>query len=105
MTPLQGRVIESYLLFRDQPMTIAGLFRLNRSAYLRAVLAFCALGTLAEYALGTTGAACVATAFAVMLLRDFGFYRRSVAIWPVVREVLDWKKIEQLASAPDRFAV
>ena len=55
MTPLQRRVLQSYLFFRDQPMTIADLFRINRFIYLRAVLALNALGCIGPIHLWSSG--------------------------------------------------
>jgi len=37
-------------------------------------------------------------AYGTMLLRDVGYYRRSRRVWPVVREVIAWDKVERLAS-------
>lgn len=101
MTPLQRRNLEIYLRFRERPMTIFGLFWANRRIYFLLLLAFSAFSALVYFIYGRTGAAFVGVAFAVLILRDIGFYRRSVAVWPMLRDLLDWSKVEQLTSSPD----
>ena len=82
-------------------MTVLGLFWANRLTYLLSVVAFSIFAVLAHYAYGPLGPAFVAVAFTVMLLRDIGYYRRAVATWPIVREVLDWNRVEHLANLTD----
>jgi hypothetical protein len=53
---------------------------------------------LAYSCYGVITAAFVGGAFAVMVLRDIGWYRRTVANWPVLQQVIDWSKVEQLSS-------
>ena len=50
-------------------------------------------GELAAYLLGV--------ALLSALVRDIGFFRRSVASWPLMQSVMDWKKVEDLLRADD----
>jgi hypothetical protein len=101
MTPPQRRSLQLYLHFREQPMTVASLLWANRRIYLILLLLFGAMAAFAYSTFGSTGAAFLAVAFTVVLLRDIAHCRRSAAIWPVLQQVLDWKKIEQFASLTD----
>ena len=53
-----------------------------------------ALGWLAYSSFGFSGAAYLAVAFVTALLRDIGYFIRSARVWPVIRETLDWSKVE-----------
>ncbi|XHR29546.1 MAG: hypothetical protein ACFUZC_03110 [Chthoniobacteraceae bacterium] len=54
---------------------------------------------LVYFGTGIFGGACVGGVFAVVILRDIGYFRRTVSSWSVLREVLDWNKIEKLLAA------
>lgn len=99
MTPIQRRNLEIYLHFRDQPMTVPALIWANRRIYFLLLSLYTAFAALVYTAFGMTGAAFVGVALAAVLLRDIAFYRRSVAVWPMLQEVLDWNKIETLAAS------
>lgn len=96
MTRLQRRNLQLYLRFRDKQMTVAQLIWCNRRIYLLLLLVFAIVAALFYAAAGTLGASFAGVALAVMVLRDIGYYRRSVAIWPALQRVLDWTKVEQL---------
>ena len=65
---------------------------------LRPINSLSAIIVLAYYAAGPTGAAFFAGMLLAASARDIGYCRRSVAVWPVIPEVLDWEKVEWLAS-------
>ena len=98
MNPLQHRSLQLYLYFRERPMTVAALLWANRRVYLIMGLFFGGLGSFVYSQFGSEGAVLVAVAFVTVVLRDIGYWRRSVKIWPVLKQVLDWNKVEQLAS-------
>jgi len=94
MTRLQLRNLQVYLKYRERPMTITGLIWANRRIYF---LLFVLFGAIAWffYLLGGWWLASYAlVALVCAVARDIGYYRRSARIWPVVKEVLDWQKIE-----------
>lgn len=103
-TAVQQRNLRVYLQFRDRPMTVSGLFWANRRIYLLLTLFFGLATALFYRALGGIAAGFVLTAYATLILRDIGHNRRSVQVWPMVREVLDWSKVEQLAAQPQNPA-
>jgi len=80
-------------------MTIPGLLWSNRRVYLIMIAFFAIFAALITSVVGNEGVYFVAVAFVVLICRDIGFFRRSAAIWPVLQEVLDWKKIEELMPA------
>jgi|GEM_PF-1871853 len=97
-TAAQRLNLRVYLHFRDRPMTISGLFWASRRTYLLLTLFFGLAAALFYWLLGEIAAGFMLTAYAVLILRDIGHCRRSVQVWPMVREVLDWSKVEQLAA-------
>ena len=101
MTSVQRRNLQLYLRFRGQRMTIAGLLWANRRIYALLVLVFGAFATFLYLAIGSFAAAYVGVAFAVVILRDIGFYRRSAALWPVLEQVLDWSRVEEFVTSPE----
>ena len=99
MTRLQLRNLQVYLQYRERPMTVVGLFWANRRIYLLLVIIFGVAAGLFYSVGGWWLAGYALVALACTLLRDLGYYRRSARIWPVVKDVLDWQKIEALVSA------
>ena len=79
-------------------MTVGGLFWANRRIYLLLVILFGGVTGLFYSAGGWPLASYVMVAFACIVLRDVGYYRRSARVWPVIQKVLDWPKVERLAS-------
>lgn len=98
MTRLQLRNFKLYLLFRDKPMSVAGLLWANRRVYLILTAAFGALVAVMYFTVGGYEAAFMGFVFFVVMMRDIGFFRRSAAVWPALRQVLDWKKIEEMVA-------
>ena len=82
-------------------MTIAGLIWASRRVYLLLFLLFGALAGLLYLFVAPVAATYVALALVVAILRDVGYFRRSAKLWPVLEQVLDWKRIEQLAGHTD----
>ena len=101
MNPIQRRNLQLYQHFRKQPMTILRLFWANRRIYLFLLIIFGAFAALVYFAFDFYGAAIVGVALVVLMLRDFAFYRISVAIWPLLREILDWNKIDELLASDE----
>jgi len=99
MTPLQRRNLQLYLRFREHSPTVSALLWANRRNYLILLSALGGLGGFFYLAVGGVSASFFAVAFVISVLRDIGHYRRSIDIWPVLRQVLDWNKIDQLAQA------
>ena len=98
MTASQRRALQLDLRFRGGRITIAGLFWAHRRIYVLLPLYF---GVAAAFwlAYGPAAAGYVGVAFVMLILRALGFYRVSVAHWPVHQPVLDWARVEELAAA------
>jgi hypothetical protein len=73
----------------------------NLRIYLLFVLCFAAFGAFLYHQFGPPVAGYVAVAFVSIVLRDIGYFRRSVRIWPILQQVLNWPKIEQLVSSKE----
>ena len=98
LTRIQRRQIALYLHFKNRPVTIGQLFWFSRRTY-AILLTTAALSALVAFELDDYFLlVIVAVAYGTMLLRDVGYYWRSRRVWPVVREVLAWDKLQQLAS-------
>ena len=82
-------------------MTVARLLRLNVRSYALVLLLFGAFAMFLYCAFGLFAAAYIGVAYAVMILRDIGYLRRTVALWPLTVQVLEWSRIEELAASPD----
>ena len=95
LTRTQRRLLTIYEKYRDRPMTIGSLLWASRKVYAILLGVF---GVVIAYFyfvdLAFIGSFFV-VALAATLLRDFGYFRRSVAIWPVLREVIDWDRVAQ----------
>lgn len=98
MTPIQLRNLKFYLKFRDKPMSIGLLLRQNARIYGILLLLFAVLAAFVYSVFGLMPSLLIVTAFAVMVLRDIGFYRRTVQLWPCLNRVLDWGKVEELVN-------
>lgn len=99
MTRLQLRNLQIYLKYRERSMTVAGLFWANRRIYLLLTFFFGGAAALFYLAGGWQIASYGLVAFVCVILRDIGYYRRSARVWPVIKEVLDWPKVEAFVSA------
>jgi hypothetical protein len=93
LTKIQRNTLVVYQQFRERPMTVSGLFWASRKAYLILFALFGAVAALYYSAGWNVGASCVGMAFVSIVVRDIGHFRRSAAVWPVVREVLDWDRV------------
>ena len=96
LTALDRTYLRQYLKFRDQPMTVAGLFRSNLKNYCLQFTIFGACAVALYYLTGLEAMTYVAVVAVTVLLRDFGFFRRSVNLWPMTEAVTDWQRIEEL---------
>ena len=99
MTRLQLRHLRVYLQYRERPMTVLGLFRANLRIYLYLLSFFGVIGALFYSASGWKIVSYLGVALATMIARDIGYFRRAAKIWPTLQQVLDWEKVEQLASS------
>ena len=99
MTKLQRRSLQILLEHRAQTPTIISLLWTNRVRYALLLLWFGLLGGLWYYLAGGLVASYLAVAVAAVILRDIGYFRMAVAVWPVNRAIIDWQKAEHLATA------
>jgi hypothetical protein len=101
MTPLQRRNVKLWLKFREQPMSIPGLIWANRRMYALLVFLFAGIAAVVYAVSGALAASFLGVALLAVFARDIGFYRRSIAIWPVLQRALDWEKVEELARSDE----
>ncbi len=96
MTRLQRRNLQIWLKFRDKPMSFAALFWANRRTYLLMFISFSLLGLVAYNTFGWAGAGYLVVAFIIAVARDLGYFIRSARAWPVLRQAIDWTRVETL---------
>lgn len=77
----------------------------NRLEYVKMAVIFCIFGVVAHHMVHSLGVPLLAVVFCVVCLRDLGYYRANVKVWPLLRQVLDWDKVEEMAAAAERFTV
>lgn len=101
MTPLQRRTLSIWLKFREKPLSVWALFWASRRIYLLTFTVFAVIGWLVYSRFGPSGVVYLLVAFVTALLRDVGYFARSARAWPVVREIIDWSKVETLLNAQE----
>ena len=98
MNRVQKRQLQAYLHFRNKRMTLLDLIRFNW----RIFLLITGLGTISVivmlYLDQPFWAWIFGVAYGAIILRDIGHCIRWWRTWPMINEILDWDKIEILAS-------
>jgi hypothetical protein len=98
MNRLQRHQLELLRQFQHKDMSILSLLWFNRRIYLILVAIAVASVVAMNFLVGSYAAGLVAVAYATMLLRDLGHFRRSAVIWPLTRELVDWSKVSEQAD-------
>ena len=78
--------------------TFTQFLRINLTRYLYLIVYFGALLAFTAFIQWWTGFTAIAGVAFGFLLRDFGWIRKSGKNWPFTLEIVDWKKVEQLAD-------
>jgi Flp pilus assembly protein TadB len=99
MNHYQRKLLKTYQHFQNRPMTVGGLIWINRRMYLVMILIFAATFAVWWFMDLTQAASILAIALGAVLLRDYGYFRRAASGWPVLREIIDWKVVEEKLSA------
>lgn len=102
MTARETRYIHMLLGYRDRPPTIGRVLRASARMYLLLAGVFGAGAIVLSGPLGGTGPLLLAVSYVTMILRDLGYSRRSIAFWPLTREVIDWTRVEAMVVASPR---
>ena len=98
LTALQRTVLESYRTFLESPLTIWRMI-VHSSKYNAILFIFFSLMSIISYLeVSESAGFLVAGMGAGAILRDLAHYRQRVRIWPVVKQVLDWQKIDDLLA-------
>jgi hypothetical protein len=99
----QRRQLALFLKFRDGPVSVFGLIRANLRIYAVVLLAALFLAFIADLVFGSVGPLFVAAALYGLLLRDWGYLRRTARLWPAFRKIILWEKLgHEAGSDPDR---
>ena len=76
-------------VFRCAPKYLGGTLYFGGSA----ILTYSIWGVFPPILLGVS--------FVTMMLRDLGVFLRTVQLWPVQQQVIDWEKVDQLLTEDD----
>jgi hypothetical protein len=102
MNRAQTRLLNAYVHFQHKDMSVSALLWLNRRIYAIIVpVGLITSWTFYSYG-GPVWAYVAGVAYLALIIRDVAYYRKSAAVWPLLREILDWPKIHQIASEPRR---
>ncbi len=93
---LQMRQLELLLHFRDHPISIAGLIWCSRQQYIALLTMMVASTVVIYWRFRFIGVAFAGAAYGATFIRDLAYMRSSKASWPVLREIIDWEKVEVL---------
>ena len=101
LTKLQRSHLEFSRRYRNEPLILGTLLWAMKFKYLAGALYFGASAVLTYAIWGVFPPILLAVSFVTLLLRDFGVFLRTVQIWPVQQQVIDWEKVDQLLAADD----
>ena len=104
LTRRQRKTLEFYLKYRDEPPTVSGLVAMSIGRWLALIVLTgivfgCTLAlmmlidaslTVVLFLIGLVIGTCLGAA-----ARDAGIFRNFVAVWPALRDVLNWQRIEE----------
>lgn len=96
LTKAERNYLASLKTYRTQPMTVAGIFWRLKYQYLLIFTYFSVMAAACYWKWGFAVASLFLVSFATLLLRDFGFYRRSVKVFRATHAVVDWPKVDRL---------
>lgn len=98
LTYRQHRQMALYVHFKQRPMTVLALYWFYRNEY-AVILGVALLSLLTALLLQAYYLALVLiTAYVIIFLRDSANYRHLAEVWPVVKHVLVWDKVEKLGT-------
>lgn len=95
LSRIQRRAFTIYQDHRDRPMTVLGLFWGNHKAYLPTFVLFGAMIPFFYFLVSPDTVPLLFAVFATTLARDYGIMRRSVQVWPALREVINWEQVAE----------
>ena len=101
LTKLQRSHLEFSRRYRNEPLTLGALLLAMKFRYLVGALYFGASAVLTYAIWGVIPPTLLAVSFVTMLLRDFGVFLRTVRVWPVQQQVINWEIVDQLLAADD----
>ncbi len=101
LTKLQRRNLEFSRRYRDAPLTLGALLSAMKFRYLVGVAYFGGSAVLTFFIWGVFPPILLSVCFLTLLLRDLGNFLRTVQLWPLQQQIIDWEKVDQLLAADD----
>ncbi|HEY5793264.1 MAG TPA: hypothetical protein VIS74_08195 [Chthoniobacterales bacterium] len=96
LTRLQRANLRFYLKFKDRPISLPGIIGFNRMLYLWLIGIFALVAFLLTLIAGSWAGLFVLSFLAGGLIRDLGFYRRTIHFWPIAKRIIHWETVEEL---------
>ena len=103
MTNLELRNLKIYLQFREKKMSVMSLLWANRQAHFIYFIIMLLVGVTVGFKFGSPGAWLIAAVTFAVFLRDIGYYRRSVVIWPMLQRIIDWELVESMDNGKNKI--
>ena len=101
LLPMQRHLLQQYQGFRANQPTVGRLLYASLPLYAFILIFFSAISVF-WFVLDQAFNVWLIWGFAFgFFLRDFQIVNKSVRLWPIVAEVIDWKKVDEIVSADD----
>jgi len=104
LTPFQYKALKIYWRYHTGGLTVSQVLKVCWSQW-ALIVGFGVVAYLLLVA-SSPALACLAVGiFVGALLRDVGYYRVAFRMWPVNREIYDWKKMSELIESHEKDVV
>ena len=101
LTPFQYKALKIYWRYHTSGLTIGQVLRVCWRQW--ALLVGCAIVAYFVLAPASPASGCLAVGlFAGAIFRDIGYYRVAFRMWPVNREIYDWKRVSELIELHEK---
>ena len=98
LTRFQRKTLENYRRFHDTPPSFGRMIMLAWRGLALLIVYFMFLTFISFYAeISSVGFICIGMCVGA-LSRDLGLFRRYVELWPVLSQVFNWPKINELLA-------
>ena len=98
LTPYQKRSLAFYLAHKDKKLTMTSMWIFNAKLYALLLIGSLAIAVILYLTVGGPVTAICVSLIVGTLARDVGTFRKSVMNWPLLNEIIDWKKAEELSA-------
>ena len=91
---LKLHVCKQYLHYKENGYSINHAMKQSLRSYLLLIAYVAIIWFLPIF--GDTFKLCITSAIIAVVIRDYGWFRKTEMLWPMTKEIIDWKKVEVL---------